>query len=140
MKKLNRKGFTLIELLAVIVVLAIVMVIAAASVLNSTRNAAINSFNSSALSVADYVKSQEQLYSFSNAEKCYNTWRKNATIGDNSPILGADDSNKDTITECFGLNNTDYDLKNSTINIPDSNADSSAVTVILCPKLNESSK
>ena len=125
MKKLNSKGFTLIELLAVIVVLAIVMVIAVTSVLNSTSNAAVNSFNSSALTVADFAKQQEALAQMGtgNAETCYETWRGNTSPTTAKAIGSKANGN------CFGLNDTDYDLASSTIQISGNNA-----TVILCAK------
>ena len=133
MKKLNTKGFTLIELLAVIVVLAIVMVIAVTSVLNSTRNASVNSFNSSALSVADFVKQQEQLYSLGtgNVETCYKTWREqnggttNSTFTNRS--IRKTGEGEYNATSCFGLNDTDYNTTTSTIAF-----DGSTVTVKLC--------
>ena len=130
MKRLNKKGFTLIELLAVIVVLAIVMVIAATSILRSTSNAAVNSLNSSALTVANFVKEQQSLYKLGtgNAEICYENWVKGKTVSNDNAI-------GDSYASCFGLNTDDYGLTFSSIKISeDATTKATEVSVTLCAK------
>ncbi len=66
MKKLNKKGFTLVELLAVIIILALVVGITIPLVLTTSNGAKRSVFQSTANTLADWVKNQYDSISLAN--------------------------------------------------------------------------
>ena len=66
MKKLNKKGFTLVELLAVIIILALVVGITIPLVLTTSNGAKRSVFQSTANTLADWIKNQYDSISLAN--------------------------------------------------------------------------
>lgn len=100
MKKLNKKGFTLVELLAVIIILALVVGITIPLVLTTSNGAKRSTFQSTANTLADWIKNQYDAISLSGLGTEVTVSSEFATLcGSNGEkcIVGATDSIAGTV-------------------------------------------
>ena len=127
MKKIYKNGFTLVELLAVVVILSIIAIIATATIFNSASNASKESFIQSADNIADFIKKQNQFYIADSGgkynEECYiNYILPLINKNDKNLFIRFGENNKqDSISECLGINTTDYDVSSSFFKLNNNN-------------------